>query len=158
MNRLDEIQLLKQELKRFKARKKVFEVLLNSDDISDIDLKIRYTERLIINKVSYHEDVTFPKYSNIKKFLDKKPIKVKMPPGFYLSKFITFLYSKKTRERVFEPALADMQNDYFSALDCGNTIKARWIHLRGLGNIVFTCFSQLSVSAIKIIIDIWKIS
>ncbi len=43
---------------------------------------------------------------------------------------IRFLYSSKTRKEIFEPIIADWQEEYFEALFKKEIWKARWINVR----------------------------
>lgn len=84
--------------------------------------------------------------------------KIEYPPGMYVSKVLGFLFSKKVQERVFDSILADMQEEYFEALDKGYKWKMRWIHIRGIICVLTTVMSQLPVSLVKIVTEIWKVS
>ncbi|WP_437709700.1 hypothetical protein WMF45_34630 [Sorangium sp. So ce448] len=52
------------------------------------------------------------------------------PPGSRLHVAAVFFYSRKTVERVFDPMLKDMRDEYFEALAKAQTWKARWVHAR----------------------------
>ncbi len=80
------------------------------------------------------------------------------PPGMYISIILGFLFSKKMKERVFDPMLSDMQEEYFEALDKELKWKVHWIYIRGIASILVALISQLSISIVKIFIEIWKIS
>jgi len=84
--------------------------------------------------------------------------KIARPPGIFILRIINFIYSKKVAERIFEPILADMQEEYFEALSNSLKLKAKWIHLRSIFSIFIAIASQLSISVVKLFITIWKIS
>jgi hypothetical protein len=55
---------------------------------------------------------------------------IQKPPGFSLERFLRFLVSKKSYERVYGQIIADMREEYFEALHAGEKRKARWIVVR----------------------------
>lgn len=58
-----------------------------------------------------------------KSFLNK-------PRHYKLFKISEFLYSTKTQREIFEPVIADWQEEYFEALSKEEVWKARWINVR----------------------------
>lgn len=88
----------------------------------------------------------------------KKATKVILPPGAKISKIIEFLYTKKVKERVFDPIIADMHVEYFEALDNNLKWKMRWIHLRGIINLFIAVISKFIFSYIKNILGIINVN
>lgn len=84
----------------------------------------------------------------------KNNTKVILPPGAGISKIIEFLYTTKVKERVFDPIIADMHVEYFDALDNNQKWKMRWIHLRGIINLIIAGISKSLFSYFKDILAI----
>jgi len=61
---------------------------------------------------------------------EKKAVAVARVPGHRTHRLVTILFSRRTCERVFEPIVADHQQEYFEALAQGETLRARWIGVR----------------------------
>lgn len=57
-------------------------------------------------------------------------LKVYSPPSSFLQKITSFVFSVKTQKEVFEPTIADWQEEYFEALFKKEIWKARWINVR----------------------------
>lgn len=55
--------------------------------------------------------------------------KIVSAPGSWMGSIAGFLYSKKTREHVFEPIIADFQNEFFEELSKGAS-PARLLNVR----------------------------
>ena len=55
---------------------------------------------------------------------------IKLLPSALWLKIVIFLYSSKTVREVFEPIVADWQEEYFEALFKKEIWKARWINVR----------------------------
>jgi len=62
--------------------------------------------------------------------LRMRSISIKQAPGSRFRSIVTFLYSQKTVEEVFDPLIADWRFEYFEALDQKRRWKARWISVR----------------------------
>ncbi|MGI8883273.1 MAG: hypothetical protein ACR2IA_03405 [Pyrinomonadaceae bacterium] len=56
--------------------------------------------------------------------------KIKKPHTSTLLKTVKFLFSFKTQKEVFEPIVADWQEEYFEALFKKEIWKSRWINVR----------------------------
>src|SRR5215213_3780493 len=67
---------------------------------------------------------------SIAKLKNKKAFKVVTPYRYKLLKLSIFLFSAKTQKEVFEPSIADWQEEYFEALFKKEIWKARWINMR----------------------------
>ena len=52
------------------------------------------------------------------------------PPGSTIIQIADFLYSRKTRERVFDPLIADMRDEIFAGWSQGRFRKAQWIRFK----------------------------
>jgi hypothetical protein len=75
------------------------------------------------------------------------------PPGFYMQKVADFLCSKKTRELLVKPILADMQHEYFEALSQHRTRKACMIRARYFLNL---CMALGLMRVLKVLTDVLR--
>jgi len=62
----------------------------------------------------------------------KRSARVKKPPGHLLLVITEFLYPRKRYEQVFVPTIDDLRLEHAQALAAGRTLKAKWIHARGV--------------------------
>jgi hypothetical protein len=85
---------------------------------------------------------------------DKK--RIHRMPGYGLARISKLIYSKKTFEEVFEPAISDMQVEYLEAIEQGELHKAKWVVLRGRFSFWSTIISFLPVSLLRRCTEIWK--
>jgi hypothetical protein len=53
------------------------------------------------------------------------------PPGSSLARIAEFLCREKVYRDIAAPAIADMQHEYFDALDSKRRVKAAWVRVRG---------------------------
>lgn len=84
--------------------------------------------------------------------------KVEIMPAHNLAKFIKLFYSKKVRERVFDPMLADVYEEYISSLDQGGSkLELTIIRLRANANLLLAAFIQPLESVVKKIKELWKL-
>ena len=75
------------------------------------------------------------------------------PPGFSLARFAEFFLSPKTVERIVNPLLADLQSEYFAALDQRRKIKAIWIRL----SYSWAFFKALGFhTLLKAVVEVWR--
>jgi hypothetical protein len=56
---------------------------------------------------------------------------IERPPGMRLHRFASFFFPRQIYETRLKNDLADMQHEYFEALQAGDVRKARWVHIRG---------------------------
>jgi len=63
----------------------------------------------------------------------RKSLVITYSPGWTLTRWIDFLFSKKSVDQIFQPIIADMQLEYFDALSEDRMWKARWVAARGYG-------------------------
>ena len=112
---------------------------------------IEYAWRIVLYKQQIKK-TGFEKISHAY-FDDKKIIR---PPGDKLFNILEFLYTKKNFERIFEPMIADMQEEYFEALSAKRIWKTRWIHLRGIISLLVAITYHPTVSLMKRISHYWK--
>lgn len=78
-------------------------------------------------------------------------------PGYRFHRLAEFLYCRRTMERVFDPMLADMLDEYLEALANGRLWKARWIRFRyylDLGRVVGL---KSIVDVVKEVVGLWKV-
>jgi hypothetical protein len=81
---------------------------------------------------------------------------IQRPPCMRLNALANFICTKKLYERVFQPILADMQQEYFEALQEGNGRKAQWVMWCGRLAFIAAAVAQIPVSAMKLIVRLWK--
>jgi hypothetical protein len=65
------------------------------------------------------------------------------PPGFKLREALRFVFSRRTMEYVFDPALADMQAEWVEAMLADRPGHATWICLRGYWHLMKHLLAQL---------------
>jgi hypothetical protein len=82
--------------------------------------------------------------------------RVSRPPGWSLRRFSEFCFSKKTFTRVLEPALSDMQKDYFGALAEGCRWKSRMSLVRNYWAFWSAVAAQLPISFLRRVYELWK--
>ena len=64
-----------------------------------------------------------------------------------------FVFSKKTLEHVVDPIIADMQAEYFEALEAKRRYKARWVLIRGH----WSFFKTVGLhSIVKAVFEVWR--
>lgn len=76
-------------------------------------------------------------------------------PGSRLDAFAEFVFSRRTYEFVLQPALADLQHEYFEALSAGRTRKAQWVRLRGYVRFWSHVVAQVPVSVLRAAVKLW---
>ena len=81
---------------------------------------------------------------------------VSRPPGSFVRRILSALYSRKSFERVFAPTLADMQLEYFEALSEGKPWKARWVLVRDHMALLSACLLRGLFGLLKVALEIWK--
>jgi hypothetical protein len=77
-------------------------------------------------------------------------------PGSGFSRVLSKTYSRKKYDAIFRQAIADMREEYFEALQAGNTKHAKWIWIRGICSIWMAVFADIPASAIKMTVKLWK--
>lgn len=82
---------------------------------------------------------------------------VTRPPGSWLLALAEFFCSRKTFTGVFLPAIIDLQLEYCEALDQDRIWKARWVRLRGWCSFWNAAAMQLPLSALRILVQLWKV-
>jgi len=82
--------------------------------------------------------------------------KIVRAPGWTLLNVLSWVYSKKTMNGVFRPAIVDMQHEHVAALADGKRGLARWVQLRGYCSVGAAALGQLPVSLIKLAVKLWK--
>jgi hypothetical protein len=81
------------------------------------------------------------------------PKRISKPPGFLLRSLADTLFSSNTMKGVIEPSIADMQHEYFEALNSNQKFKAFCVRCRGYVSILMT----LGVYRIvKLLWDVWQ--
>ncbi len=104
--------------------------------------------------IKEEEEVTL-----IVKFKNKISItKLSLPPGTTILRISRFIYTQKTFNRIFEPTIADMREEYFEAIQNEEKLKAKWINIRGHLIFVQTMIAHAGVSVVKLAKNIWTIA
>jgi hypothetical protein len=85
-----------------------------------------------------------------------KPLQIIPSPGWRLRIMSESLFSCRTNELVLEPILKDLQEEHFEALHANRLRKARWVCFRGYYSFWSAVFSQLPISAVKMVYKIWQ--
>ncbi len=86
-----------------------------------------------------------------------RPRAIVRVPGSRLHMIARFFYSRKTVERVFEPLLADMREEYQIALAEKRVWKARWVRISYYWAFAKAIGLQSLVSTAKQIFSLWKL-
>lgn len=79
-----------------------------------------------------------------------------VPPGVRLRGVLDFIYSRRTMERVFEPALADMQAEWLDAVVAGRQWKARWVRFRGYASLGNAIGLHSAMRLLKQAVKLWR--
>jgi hypothetical protein len=82
--------------------------------------------------------------------------KLALPPGTRLNAVAEFLFSKKTYERVFQPTISDLQDEYIAALALDRSWKARWVWIRGHLAFWKAFALQVPISLMRAAMAIWQ--
>lgn len=86
----------------------------------------------------------------------QQKIDLLLPPGARLRAWLGLVYSDRTLARVLEPILADMQHEWLEAHQAGRLGRARWIHVRGIFNLLFAVAMRIPLSAVRWVWEAWK--
>ena len=81
---------------------------------------------------------------------------IERPPGWKLLRGLEVLYSTKTFNGVFRPAILDMQQEHLKALAAHKPTLAKWVKFRGYCSVGCAILAQLPVSLVKLILTLWK--
>lgn len=79
------------------------------------------------------------------------------PPGHHSLRFLQFLFSQHTYDRLFVQIAADEREEHAAALSNGHKSKARWIELRIHLLLVWAAILWMAVAVGKQIWSIWKL-
>lgn len=77
------------------------------------------------------------------------------PHGWNLRRFAEFCFSKKTFAQILEPALSDMEKEYFEALAANRPWKARMVLVRGYWSFWSAFVAQLPIPFVRLVCKIW---
>lgn len=83
--------------------------------------------------------------------IDPKPQKVLLysAPAARIDNILKFLFPKRDYERVLSQTIEDFRTEYFESLHAGNKWQARWIAVRGYGNICLTAVCHVCATVVK---------
>lgn len=87
----------------------------------------------------------------------KQSRSIVLPPGTRLHVWTSFFYSRKTMERVFQPMLADMRDEYYAALAEGRIWKARWVRCAYYWAFLKSIGLHSLVTTVKEVASLWKL-
>lgn len=80
------------------------------------------------------------------------------PPGIRLRDLLALIYPAKTYIRIFEPLLDDTLDEWTQAMAGGHDWHARWIRIRGYGDLARTIALHSFASAARLLVEIYKIA
>ena len=83
--------------------------------------------------------------------------RVRRPPGSRLLVFADFCFSAKTRDLVLEPCIVDLRKEHNQALSQGRRWKAKAVLVRGYASFCAAVAAQLPLSALKMVLALWKV-
>ena len=78
-----------------------------------------------------------------------------MPPGYFMGVISELVFSKRTREKVIVPILADMQYEYCEAIADGRSGKAVIVRIRGYLSFVVAALAVM-LTVLKTVAEIWR--
>lgn len=78
------------------------------------------------------------------------------PPGRRTHSVLAFLFSRRTVDGVFSPALADLRHEYYDAQVNGRLWHARWIHVRGVCSMVVAALNVLIIGFLRPLHEVVK--
>lgn len=84
-------------------------------------------------------------------------VKVTRVPGAHVHDWLPYLFSRKTIDQTFTPALLDMRVEYFDALAVNRKWLARAVYVRWALGLFETIFLSWGVSLAKKIRAVWKL-
>lgn len=83
---------------------------------------------------------------------------IERAPGYGLLCLSGIVFGKKTKELVFEPWIADLQEEYLNAVQDGNEWQCRFIRVRGVLTAIHLALAVVCSSTLKRLIAFWKIT
>lgn len=89
-------------------------------------------------------------------FRSRKLPLVARPPGWKLRHFAKLCFSKKTYTQVLEPALCDLEKEYFDALHACGPRQARMSLVRNYWAFWSAVVTQLPISLARRVYEVWK--
>jgi len=86
-----------------------------------------------------------------------RKITIARAPGYKTLELSGMIFGKKCKEQIFEPWLADMQEEYFEAIDQEKVWKSRFIRARSWITLLNIGISIIFTSTLKKIVTLWKV-
>jgi hypothetical protein len=80
---------------------------------------------------------------------------ISRPPGMWLLRCAELVYSRQKFDKVLQPTILDMQDEYFISLAANRVWKARIVRLRGTWSFIAAVGMDIPLSAIGLIRKIW---
>lgn len=82
---------------------------------------------------------------------------IEIAPGATINVILKFLIPQKAYEGIFVQTIADMRDEYFTALAANETKKAKWIKIRGQAHIAIVFIQYLFVAFVDRGVNIYKL-
>lgn len=86
----------------------------------------------------------------------EKDVVLLIPPGGRLRGWLSLLCSPRTRSRILDPVLADVQFEWMEAHKAGKLSLARWVHIRGILTLLAALAMRIPLSVVRWAWEAWK--
>ena len=86
----------------------------------------------------------------------KSEMKVLKPPGHYALKWASLIFSKSFTEKIVEPTILDLQEEYVEACANSGPLERKWIVVRGYVSFAVALFLGLTTGVAKKCFDAWR--
>lgn len=77
-------------------------------------------------------------------------------PGSFLYRVLSLIFSARDVSETLAPTVADLRYEYFEALATGHRKHARWIHVRGVGSLLFVALTLTVTNVIWPVLLVWR--
>lgn len=85
------------------------------------------------------------------------PPRIHLPPASGVRRVLAFVCTKKVMSRVFDPVIAEIQNEWYEAVRDGRERLAGWVFVRGLIIVLWTVLFYVVMSFARAAVDMWKL-
>lgn len=111
------------------------------------------SDKIRIMKFRRRKQAHVSKKGNFEKTtIEKRPVKMALPPGQTYSVLGRLILTRKAYERILEPSITMMQEEYFEAYTQGRHKFALWIKIRFA--FIFLMVLGLNLPVVKQLLDI----
>jgi len=83
---------------------------------------------------------------------------VALPPASRVRGLLRFVFSQRTCDLVFDPVVADVQQEWIEAVAAGRKWHAAWVRVRGYLTLLQHAMAQLPMSFGRAMYEMWKAS